>query len=800
MSLKGSTRKGASTLRKRAEAAVTPYIPADLEQLQDEDVRRLVQDLHVHQVELHMQNEELREAQLELADSRDRYADLYDFAPVGYLTLRPDLSIEQANLRAATLLGAERQLLHGKLLTHFIAPEYQDMFYLHQQSVMKSGDTEKCELLLSPATGSARFVELKTVCVRDRATGDQELRCVLNDLTERKVNEAALQLSELRLSSLIQTIPDTVQFKDAEGRWLVANTQALRKFGLKDIEWQGRTDLELAAIIPAASEALKACALSDAEVRNSGVPLCHEKTFVAADGSIRHFEMIKVPLRETDGQISGLVVVGHDVTVRKQAEDEVRLLNDTLTEQVAEQTNALRLSEEKFRRIYEYAPTGIAIIDKEGKIVQCNPVYSRITGYSEEELREMLYSSLIHPEDRKRHQQMEQRLLKSQKAESVETEYRDMHKNGHTIWVHEVVSKLPYDSHLIILVNDISLRRQAEEELQRSETTLASFFESAPIGLVGLEHDGRILRVNQSQLKMFGHPRGAVLGHNIVEFDAGEELVGILSALERGEVVRDQRARLRRESGAIAHVLIDAIAIREEGRLQRMDLFIRNITRRIELEYQMLDVSERERQQVGRELHDDLGQILHGVHYIATELQSRMEAQGQVEAKSLAQITENIHRAMTTARNLARGLHPVPPVPEGLVSVLREHLARVRKLYGLSCRFICPEPIEVSDPEIATHLFRIAQEAVTNAVKHSKCTRITVRLKLGNGRILLGIQDDGNGRIERKGSTHGTGLRIMQSRSDAVDGSLIVQRGANGGTEVVCTLPYSPDANPLDEG
>ena len=95
-----------------------------------------------------------------------------------------------------------------------------------------------------------------------------------------------------------------------------------------------------------------------------------------------------------------------------------------------------------------------------------------------------------------------------------------------------------------------------------------------------------------------------------------------------------------------------------------------------------------------------------------------------------------------------------------------------------------------ADQKVATHLFRIAQEAVSNAIKHAKCKRISIQLKAANGRILLGVRDDGNGRIPQGGSREGIGLRVMQFRATAVEGSLAVQRIPKGGTEVVCTLPF----------
>lgn len=655
-------------LRERAESALG-FVGTNLKQMSEQDIQWLLHDLQVHQIELQMQNEALRETQLELARSCDLYTDIYDFAPVGYLTLQSDMTIEKANLRASTLFGVERQSLEGQPLSKFVASESQDTLYQHHRAVLESGDKQTCELVLPVTDCAAVFVQLDTTRVHGAAENGRMFRCVISDITERKL-----------------------------------------------------------------------------------------------------------------------------------AEEQVRQFNDKLQLQVAERTQALRQSEQRFRSIYEHTATGITLNDKDGNFLQCNQAYCQITGYSETELQKLPFAELFHPEDRAHNLELLRRL-QSKEIESYEVENRYIHKDGRPVWVHKVVSTLPDEggdgAYIVVLVTDISLRRQAEEELRRSEVDLSAFFASAPIGLMWVEADGRISRVNQAQLEMLGLASEAVLFHRIDEFDVDGELATVLAELVRGETIRDYRARLRLNDGATVHVLIDAITMMEGGRLLRTDWFIRNINRRIELEREMLEVGERERQQVGRELHDDLGQILHGVHFIACELQSRMREKGLPEGDELKKITRYLDEALATTRSLAHGLQPVPDLPEGLVEALRKHAARVRKLYGVGCRFICPQPIAVADPKVATHLFRIAQEAVNNAIKHAECKQISIQLKSANDRILLGIRDDGHGRIPKGSSRGGIGLRVMQFRATAIDGSLAVQRSPKGGTEVVCTLPFSV-ANPSD--
>jgi PAS domain S-box-containing protein len=799
-----SRRKEILTLCERAEAGAL-CLPEDVEKMSPEDVQKMVHELQVYQIKLEMQNEALLATQQELAESRDLYADLYDFAPVGYLTIRADLTIGNANLTAATLFGVERKRLEGATLSHFVGPKNQDTVHRYLHAVLEgANEKQTCELVLDGKDGAAVSVLLNTTCMSVAGSSDSILRCIISDITERKQVESALRKSEIRLSYLIEAIPDTVQFKDLEGRWQVANSPALRTFGLENTEWQGLSDMELAARVPAMSKVLKACVLDDEAVYKGGVPATMEEGVQLPDGSPRVLEVTKIPLQEADGGVSGLVVVGRDVTKRKQAEDAVRLLNATLQRQVVARTAALGQSEKRFRRIYEHSGIGIVIADRKGRILQCNQAYGRITGYSEEALCEMEFPDLIHFEDRAHHTALVERLQRRE-IESFEVENRYIHNSGRSIWLQKVISLLPELSgpesqHMVALVTDVSLRRQAQDELHRSELALAAYFLSAPIGLLWVDEKGRISRINRAQLEMFGVTRSEVLLHRIDEFDVDGELAKIQTALREGQAIRNHRAKIRLKDGSFVYVLIDATAILEEGRLLRMDWFIRDITRRVEMEREMLDVVERERQQMGRELHDDLGQVLHGLHFIAAELQARMHKNGLPEAREIERLAGFLEEALATTRSLAHGLQPVSELPEGLINALREHAARIQELYGVNCHFICPEPVEMADPKVATHLFRIAQEAVNNAIKHAKCGNVSIRLMVVNDGLLLGVSDDGHGRFDQADLSRGIGLRVMRFRAAAIEGSLVVQRRPGVGTEVVCSLPFpsSPLASSLN--
>jgi PAS domain S-box-containing protein len=181
-------RDRGQSLRRRAETRLLP--PRELEALAPEGVRALVHELDVHQAELELQNEELRNLTLELEAARDRFRDLFDFAPAGYLTLDARGAILEANLKASELLGCERAKLMGHRVQAFIDPASQDRFHLHQQAVLESGSARACELRLVSEVGRPRDVTIESLLIDET---DRRTRLSLVDISDRVAAESALR-------------------------------------------------------------------------------------------------------------------------------------------------------------------------------------------------------------------------------------------------------------------------------------------------------------------------------------------------------------------------------------------------------------------------------------------------------------------------------------------------------------------------------------------------------------------------------------------------------------------------------
>ena len=198
MKKENQKQKKISELRKEAEEKLRPDT-IDTERLSEAEVRKLAHELQVYQIELEMQNEELRKSSNELEDSRDRYSRLYDFAPIGYLTISEKGLILEANLTFALMLGMERGSLIKKQLSTFITREDKDIFYLYHKQVLITKKQEMCELRMMKKDGKQFHAQLESEIVLDH--NDHQCRIIVSDITERKKMEEALIQSE-KLKSL----------------------------------------------------------------------------------------------------------------------------------------------------------------------------------------------------------------------------------------------------------------------------------------------------------------------------------------------------------------------------------------------------------------------------------------------------------------------------------------------------------------------------------------------------------------------------------------------------------------------
>ena len=215
------------------------------------------------------------------------------------------------------------------------------------------------------------------------------------------------------------------------------------------------------------------------------------------------------------------------------------------------------------------------------------------------------------------------------------------------------------------------------------------------------------------------------------------------------------------------------------------------IIERKNLEKEILHISEREKRLIGQELHDSVGQQFAGIAFMVKVLEQQLAEKMPEQAANAAEISELVGMAMDQSRRLAKGLHPVGLDANNLFHVLSELTETTRRLFGIECTFTSDNCIVTDSTVVAGHIYRIAQEAITNAIKHAHAKKIEVSLKSNNDSSVLTVKNDGRDFQKGQSSSDGMGLKIMEHRAEMIAGNLNIESSPHGGTILTCTCPFT---------
>ncbi len=227
----------------------------------------------------------------------------------------------------------------------------------------------------------------------------------------------------------------------------------------------------------------------------------------------------------------------------------------------------------------------------------------------------------------------------------------------------------------------------------------------------------------------------------------------------------------------------------EERVRQRTTALTNEVQERARLEKEILEISEREQRRIGHDLHDSLCQHWAATAMAGQVLTEKLAAKSLTEADDARKIVKLAENGITLTRNLAHGISPAEMETEGLITALREFATNISQLFKVNCTFDCESPPMVDDAAAATHLYRITQEAVNNAIRHGKPKQIVVSLSNQKGRIELTVEDDGSGLPEDWQKDRGMGTRIMAHRAAMMGGTFSIEPNPTGGTFVKCSVP-----------
>ncbi len=635
-----------------------------------------------------------------------------------------------------------------------------------------AGKTTTIEHRVLCRDGSCIWVERK---YKPIVGPDGQIREILGwsrNITRRKEIEGALRSSEERYRGVVEDQTEIISRFLEDGTVLFANEPFCRFFGKSADEiighkWHPRAVQEDLPIIEAKLRTLSA--------RDPVVVV--ENRVYAADGMIHWMQFVNRGFFDGQGCLREVQSVGRDITERKRLEEALLLESNRLL--LA--TRAAKVG------IWEWDPISNAIVWDEAMYQLYGITSGQFKGaYS-------TWESSLHPDDFTR----ATTELKAAVAGEREfnSEFRVIWPDGsvHHIQANGVVLRDASGKPVRMIGTnwDVTERNRNEEAL-RLQAAIVQHMSDA---MLLTDPHGRIVDCNPAAEQLFGYRRTELTGQLLSIVYRPAEQAALMDAVRLGVLKHGYwrgEFSFVHQDGSEGTCESICVPLRDAKGSHLGTISVnRDVTERQRLKREILEIGDRERDRIGQDLHDGLCQQLISVAFAANQLTRHVKdrpAQVRAVAKDIA---ESLDDAITHARQIARGLYPVSLQAGGLPTALQELAAQISQRTSMVCDVEADETIAIKDATAATHLFRVAQESVNNALKHARATRIVIRLRRTDEKLQLSIGDNGVGLPHPDRGVVGMGMQILNYRAGAIGAELRFESSPETGTTVICSAPVT---------
>jgi len=634
------------------------------------------------------------------------------------------------------------------------------------QSALQGQIVDNKELHLRRKDGRQSYISVSSQPVVDTSGERIGIRSSIREITKLKQAEEALRESETWLKLISETSTDFILMIDTDGVVKYINRTLT---GLPREEIIGSSFFSY--IPDHYQDTVKACF---SRVLATGKNDQYETTYPLKDGTILNFEARVAPVFR-DEKIVSFTISSNDITARRRIEQ------------------ALRESETRYRALVEQADDHIFLVDTDLKIVSINPSAAGVLGKRVDAIIGQTIIDLFPPEFARRYTDNLGKVFKTGSGFEIEG---TMPTDTGEAWISTRLSPIKNQQGSTVFVlgvsRNISDRKQIDTILKNSEAQYRTTINAMPDAIHVVDETLVIILVNQTFLDWLRELKldDDILGKTVIEaFPFLEK--GVMNEYSR--IFETGRVLVTEETvnieGRSLIVETRKVPIFEGGTVRRVITIISDITTRRCLENEILGVSAREQRRIGQDLHDGLGQQLTGISYLTKALEHKLSQAGAPEASEASRLSELVKQTVAQTRALARGLCPVDMDEMGLLTSLEKLAEQTTDIYSTSCQLTFEGDIRIGDTDLATHLYRIAQEAVTNAIKHGQARQITIHLNGEETTITLTVTDDGLGFAHVSPGPGGLGVKIMQYRANVIGGTFAITSPEEGGTVVSCNIP-----------
>jgi len=457
-------------------------------------------------------------------------------------------------------------------------------------------------------------------------------------------------------------------------------------------------------------------------------------------------------------------------------------------------SRALSGDRQYYAELFELSPDAI-LVQVEGKIASANPGAMKLFGTeSVDELLGKSFLEVVHPDS---HEMVRQRIQRVQQGESdlpIVTE-KFVRRDGRSVTVNVMSRPAVFQGKpaILVLARDVSERLELEESLQRAEDLSAQILANNSIAtaIISLETE-RFLKANAFFCKLTGIHPSKIVGRSLSESGwrlTTNEQDDIIKNLGPQSSIQGREAQVHRPDGGITDVLASAKTVQFGGE-RCVLLMAQELTDLHRLKQDVVAISEEERKRFSRDLHDSHCQDLTAIAFFAETIAATLDSKDPESAGQIRELGDMVRRSAENVHSLAAGLSSQQVEQSGLAAALKDLATRTSQRFGLACCAKVDRSCQFRDTVLAVHLYRIAQEATSNAAKHSHAKKIDIKLRLEGDLGILQIEDDGHGfPVEKK--PNGLGLRTMEYRAAVIKGTLNIDSKSGIGTVVSCSFPAS---------
>ena len=741
-----------------------------------------------------------RHSENELDPAIQRYVDLYEFAPIAYVAFDRSGRVQDLNLAAVNLLDRNREQLMGSTFSLCVVPADLDLFLRHLARCRADESRVETNLRLRKLNGPQLSVILSstptTNLVRD---GAQLFQTAIVDLTERERVDRVIREKEAELERVVTQTPFMLTRCTRDLRYRYVSHAYAKMVGSSSEEIAGNPIVDILG-----KEGLKTIQPNIDRVLR-GETVTYEALVPVKNRGPRYLHGVYVPDKNSDGEVVGWIASILDITERKQVE-----------------AAAMRLA-----AVVQSSHDAVVAKTLKGIITDWNESAERIFGYSADEIVGKSILTIIPPNRRDEEAEILRKIRRGESIDHYETIRQ--RKDGALINVALTISPIKDSNGKIIgvskIARDITEQKQADYRLAEQARLLNLTNEA----ILVRDRKDRVTYWNRGAEELYGFSQAEAIGqvtHQLLRTEHTESLKQIYHKLERdgrwsGELVHRRKdgkriyvmshwALDRDESGRRAAVLETNtdITARKEAELalrRSKDMLeqivdqrtraLRNantelqteIARRKGLEGQILEISDREQERLGRELHDGLCQQLTAIAFMARAAALRLNDHRVADPAELEKIALLINNSVMDARNIAHDLHKEQVDAASLQYALRDMAER--KIWKTPCRFRAEGNIDIDDDRVAYEIFRIVREGVVNANKHARATEIVLEACRRKREYVFSVTDNGVGLNGNKNSRPGLGFHIMHYRAQSIGARLELESPRRGGTRVALYLP-----------